>query len=285
MGRRAIQGAPAALVKSLMGVIWPRRCFLCGDSEVLLEGAVSGVDACALHAPPLGLWDVEQGGAPGAGDVARCGSCLGPLPPGMAQGVARAARCQSCRQHPPAFATTLAAFDYGQSGIAEWILRFKHGGRRDLALPIARMMLVALEAPGLGGASVLRPVLRPVAGDFFIPVPLHPARLFERGYDQAALLADGLARELQGHALPLLCRTRATHVQGEVGAPPRRQNVRGAFGLRCKLPAPRSGRGEAVPRWWLVDDVMTSGATASACASVLRSGGAPPVHVLAIARA
>ncbi|QDV06882.1 DNA utilization protein GntX [Planctomycetes bacterium Poly30] len=261
----------ASFALSAADVIWPRRCTLCGDPELFDgDGDRAGVDACAAHALTGSLW------APGAERMTggRCPRCMGPLPPGVFGTVP----CKDCRRSTPAFVGTLAPFEYSSSGIADWILRFKHGGRRDLARPLARLLLGALEErpsnEGLPG---------PAAGDLFVPVPLHPVRLAERGYDQASLLAGEVASLCGGQRLLLLKRTRVTHVQGALAAPPRRVNVHGAFAVRCRLPA--AAHGEAAGRIWLVDDVMTSGATASACAAALRSAGLPEVRVLAIARA
>ena len=114
-------------------------------------------------------------------------------------------------------------------------------------------------------------------------LPLHPRRRFERGYDQAELLARHAAEAAGARFLPCLRRVRATPVQGGPGSVSRSANVRGAFAprLRCsRREAPLEGR--AV---WLVDDVVTSGASASEAAAVLRTLGAASVGVLILARA
>ena len=115
-----------------------------------------------------------------------------------------------------------------------------------------------------------------------VPVPLHPARLAERGYNQAALLAGGAAAEL---GCPLharaLARTRHTPQQARLSRSERLDNVIGAFRVRSVSEA-AALRGRAVV---LVDDVATTGATLSACAAALRAGGAASVTALVIARA
>lgn len=115
--------------------------------------------------------------------------------------------------------------------------------------------------------------------DLLIPVPLHAARRMERGFDQALRLAASLGDLGMGRVFRALHRTRATVEQGAPGAGGRRSNVRGAFrgqrGLRLDPERPV----------YLVDDVLTTGATVNACAEALRSMGAQEIHVLAIARA
>ena len=112
-----------------------------------------------------------------------------------------------------------------------------------------------------------------------VPVPLHPARRLERGHDQASLLATELELLGVGRFAPLLRRTRHTPAQGAPDAPSRAANVRGAFAVR----RPRGlAQGISV---WLVDDVLTTGATVAASALALRRAGAHEVGVLAVARA
>jgi ComF family protein len=116
-----------------------------------------------------------------------------------------------------------------------------------------------------------------VAGDVVVPVPLHPARLAERGYNQAALLGAAAAAEL---GVPLLARglarTRDTPQQARLDRAARRANVAGAFRARARL------RGKRVV---LVDDVATTGSTLAACTRALLDAGAASVTALVVARA
>jgi ComF family protein len=112
--------------------------------------------------------------------------------------------------------------------------------------------------------------------DLVVPVPLHVARLRERGYNQAVLLARALARTAGLHVMPSgLVRRRPTPAQADLDAVARRANVRGAFVAPARL------AGAAVV---LVDDVLTTGATADACARALRAAGARRVSVLTVGR-
>jgi len=115
--------------------------------------------------------------------------------------------------------------------------------------------------------------------DAIVPVPLHPLRRRERGFDQAELLAAALAEATRIAVRPgLLLRTRYTDPQIGLRPHERRENVKGAFELRHPLP----GSGVRV---LLVDDVYTTGATLEECAGTLRKGGAGAVYALTVTRA
>ncbi len=174
--------------------------------------------------------------------------------------------CEACITAPPAFAQARAALRYDE-GAKALILPFKHRDRTELAAPLARHMARA-------GAELLR------AADLLVPVPLHRWRLFRRRHNQAALLAARLAKLCgKPHAPMLLRRLRATAPLGELGARAREEALEGAFGLAPGATARL--RGQHV---LLIDDVLTSGATADACARMLLGGGAADVTLLAAAR-
>lgn len=175
-------------------------------------------------------------------------------------------RCPACLARLPRFAQARAALRY-DDGAKRLILPFKHADRTELAGPLAARMAQA-------GAALL------ARADLIAPVPLHWRRLLARRYNQAALLARRLARTAGKPCLPdLLRRARATPPLGDRGAVERAALLDGAFALRRGLGARVAGR-----RVLLVDDVMTSGATADACAAVLLAAGATGVDVLAAAR-
>jgi ComF family protein len=174
--------------------------------------------------------------------------------------------CPGCRAHPAPWEQARAALRY-DGHAKRLLLPFKHADRPELAQALAPMMARA-------GAALLR------RAELIVPVPLHRRRLFSRRYNQAALLVHALARLSRVPAVPdLLRRTRATVSLGELGATARAEAVAGAFAVRPHRAARLAGR-----RVLLVDDVMTSGATASACTEVLLAAGAAAVDVLVAAR-
>jgi ComF family protein len=146
----------------------------------------------------------------------------------------------------------------------------KYGGRPVLAAPLGQ--LLAEE-----GAEAVPVALRDWA-DGVLPVPLHPARRAERGFNQAELLAAPCAARWGVRMLPrALVRARPTLPQADLDAAARRANVRDAF--RVSRPGEVRGR-----RVLLVDDVLTTGATVGAAAGALLAAGAAAVGVLTLAR-
>jgi len=159
-----------------------------------------------------------------------------------------------------------AAFVYG-GAVADAIVRMKYSSRPDLARPLGDLLwrAVARRAESLGDAVV-------------VPVPLHPSRLAERGYNQSALLARRVARHLGASFAPLaLARARDTPKQANLDREGRLANVAGAFRVR----QPHRVNGRAV---LLVDDVCTTGATLEACSGALRAAGAGAVTCAVLAR-
>jgi ComF family protein len=174
--------------------------------------------------------------------------------------------CPTCRGAPPAFSRARAAFRY-DAYARRMILPFKHADRTEHARVLAAHMARV-------GAALLR------EADLLVPVPLHSRRLFRRRYNQAALLARWLAMSSCVALLPDgLMRQRGTSPLGGKSAIERHATLDGAFAIRPTRAARIAGS-----RVLLIDDVMTSGATANACATVLRSAGAVDVTVLVAAR-
>ena len=142
--------------------------------------------------------------------------------------------------------------------------RFKYQGWRRLAGPLAELIAERLAVEGVAASCV-------------VPVPLHPSRLEQRGFNQAALLARELRRQLAlGSPRGDLHRTRATPPQVGHDRRWRLENVRGAFEWRG-----HTLNGESI---LVVDDVATTGATLDACASALRAAGSGPVTGISVAR-
>ena len=150
--------------------------------------------------------------------------------------------------------------------LATAIRRFKYSDRPDLARPLGQLLRRAARDAGLRAELV-------------VPVPLHPRRLADRGYNQAALLAAHVAAEL---GAPLaargLARLRDTAQQAHLARGDRLANTEGAFRAR----SPTRVRGRVVV---LVDDVATTGATLAACRAALLLAGAASVTCLVVARA
>ncbi|MFQ5829020.1 MAG: ComF family protein [Candidatus Methylomirabilia bacterium] len=155
---------------------------------------------------------------------------------------------------------------YGDT-VREALHALKFGRKTALARPLGDLLAQAGQA-----------LLPPVSVDGLVPVPLHPTREAERGFNQSLLLARRVARQWR---LPVIAsalkRVVATRPQTEFSIRERRANVRGAFGLRG--PAAVAGR-----HLLLIDDVFTTGATATECCRVLLDGGASAVGVLTVAR-
>lgn len=228
-----------------LDVVLPRSCIPCGTP--LPPGAPSALCA-TCRAAMVGF---PHPCCP------RCGDPIG------AGGVP----CPACQARPPAFASARALGPYVPGPpanlLAVAIQHLKYRDARALAGPLGALMAAHYPFP---------------ADALVAPVPLHRRRLRARGYNQALLLARTLARR-RGLALAprLLERTRPTAEQAALAAADRMRNVRGAFRLRAASRAD----GRVIV---LVDDVLTTGATADACARTLRTGGAAAVHVYTLGR-
>jgi ComF family protein len=170
--------------------------------------------------------------------------------------------CGRCQHEPPAFAAVVAPLRYDfPVDAAIKALKFH---RRLHYLP-AFAALLAVGVPDLPGDI-----------DAMLPVPLHWRRQLARGFNQATELCRALRPVLSVPVLDAVVRVRSTPYQSGLDASARQSNLRGAFGLRG-----RPGAAHVL----IVDDVVTTGATAGQLAAVLRAGGVGRVSVLAIARA
>jgi ComF family protein len=194
---------------------------------------------------------------------ALCGGCLAGLRP--------AGRPEDCFLAPDpgvvvgdALEVGLAAFAY-QGSLRRALGRLKYAGVADVATPLADAAL-----------PTLRRLVTLVGPAPLVPVPVHPERRRERGYNQAALLARGLGRAVHLPVADLLTRERATARQHHLDRAGRLRNLRGAFTMADGSRAP--------PTVILVDDILTTSATLETCAAVLRGAGARRVAGIAIAR-
>ncbi|MEO6030695.1 MAG: ComF family protein [Burkholderiaceae bacterium] len=192
--------------------------------------------------------------------IARCERCALAVPGGVRL-------CGACLTDPPPFERSVAALDYAPPW-SELIARFKFQAALDLAPVLAQRLADAVRLAAGSNAELI------------LPVPLSPERLRERGYNQAWELARRVARELRVPAdAHLLLRVRDTPHQLAFAPAQRAGNVRAAFAVEPLRRAELAGRRVA-----LVDDVMTSGATAAEIAHVLLQAGAAQVQVWVVAR-
>lgn len=229
----------------LLDLLLPPACLLCGAEA-------SGLTAGRLC--PSCLGGIEPLVSP------RCPRCALPYP--TENGTDHL--CEGCLREDPPFSGVAAAGVY-DGPLRRAVHRLKYGGEIALDRPLAELLDEAVDRQ--------LPGFRP---DLIVPVPLHRQRLRERGYNQSLLLARRLGK-LRGVPAPcrLLARTRPTPPQQGLTAAARRANLRGAFALR----------GKVAGRVLLVDDVLTTGATARECGRILKEGGASHVAVAVLGRA
>jgi ComF family protein len=229
----------------LLDAILPPRCLKCG--EIVADSG----SLCGRCWPELRFL-----GPP-------CCACCGlPFEFEMGEG----SLCAACIAERPRYDRARAALTYDDAS-RDLILRFKHADRIDGAATFAGWMARV-------GAALID------SADVIAPVPLHRWRLVRRRYNQAAILANAIGRMRGKLVVPdLLVRRRATPSQGHLGRSQRRRNVAGAFTVH-------PGRAQVAQgaRILLIDDVLTTGATAEACARTLRNAGASSVDLLVLAR-
>lgn len=167
--------------------------------------------------------------------------------------------CAHCQAEPPSFDGASCLWLYGGAS-ADLLHRYKYEHRPHYAKPLGRL-LAELPLP---------------EADVVTHVPLHSSRRRQRTYDQALYLAQALAHQRGVSCEPLLKRVRATGRQVGRSRDDRRRNMDGAFAVTGEV------RRRSV---WLVDDVVTTGATAEACAQALVDAGVQRVHLVCVARA
>lgn len=185
----------------------------------------------------------------------------------MAHDLGKGALCARAIAEPPIFDRARSAVVY--EGVArKLVLGLKFAHQRETAGFMGRLMAQA-------GRALI------TSNTLIVPVPLHRLRLVQRRFNQSAELSRAVAREIQCEWEPLaLQRSRHTRQQVGLSASARRKNVEGAFRLRKGYENAVHGRSVL-----LVDDVMTTGSTVSACTRVLKRAGAKDVNVLCFALA
>lgn len=223
---------------SISRSLWPARCLLCGAP------APGRIELCTACRASL------------ARNAHACRRCALPL------SAAADDLCGACRRRPPGCDRVLAPFQY-QRPLSSLILALKYGGQLVAGRVLGQLLAEALPAPFEPPQAVL-------------PVPLHPARLRSRGFNQAAELAVAVAQHWRLTVVhDALQRVEDTPAQAGLKRAARLRNLGRAF--RWTGPA-------GLQRVALVDDVVTTGATVEALARVLKGAGVRRVEVWAVAR-
>ncbi len=253
---------------------FPLRCWQCDSLYAPLEKDLGAVEAAA---PSSFGWLMNAFVCP------HCASGYAPVRPPLCHACGQPYRtdqgidhlCADCLSNPMTYTTARAAGLYAPP-LKTLIHQFKYQGRCELARPLGRLLWDALMR-----------FYDPQQIDLIVPVPLHWFRLFRRGFNQAALLVRDWRQFAADAGMPwkprvithhLMNRRRRTPAQTGLGKRQRRANLKDAF----VVPQTDSVNGKRV---LLVDDVLTTGATAVECTKALKSAGADTVQVLTLARA
>ena len=235
-----------AALTPILDFVFPPRCPLCGV-PVAQHGGLC-LDCWGKLAVPSGTC---------------CTLCQRPL--GEGHDPSAELVCAPCMADPPRHSGIAAATLYNDTSRA-LVLALKHGRRIGLAPMMARM--IAPRLPALDGEWLI------------VPVPLHRWRILRRGYNQSALLAEGIARATgQRLVVDGLVRSKATPPLGGLNRKARARTLAGAI-----APNPRRLGRLNKANVLLVDDVMTSGATTNACIVALRKAGVAQVRIACFAR-
>jgi ComF family protein len=238
--------APSRIVEAAASLFYPATCVVCAAN---VERSEYLCGECRERAPRI--------------VPPFCAKCSEPF----AGAITQTFSCANCEHRILHFDCAVAA--YRSRGLVRQVLhQFKYGKQRHLRYPIAQWLGESLDDPRLRGRHF----------DLVVPVPLHPTRERERGFNQAALLAERLAALAAIPLRPALERIRYTTTQTAYDRAERMENLHGAFRLR---------KNEDVRELHvlLIDDVLTTGSTLSECARILRAAGAVSVHAATAARA
>jgi len=262
---RALPDALRSSLDDVGSVLFPAICRVCGNSLLRLSRAPICDDCWSRLAAQTG---------------AICARCSEDLhvsaftPVGGSKLPVEELLCQPCRLAPPPFERAVAFGGY--TGTLRALI---HALKYDGMLPVADRLGVLL------AETILQLEGDSSAPMLVVPVPLHPAKQRQRGFNHAELLARAAVKVLRARrpewkltlAPGLLERRRATQSQAGLSPHQRRANLRGVF----FAPSPEQLAGQDV---LLIDDIYTTGATARACSQVLRRAGAASVRVATVAR-
>lgn len=231
---------------ALSSLFYPATCVVClGDVERPEYLCESCRDRAPRIVPPF------------------CAKCSEPFFGAITQTFS----CANCEHRILHFDSAIAS--YRSRGLVRKLVHaFKYGRQRHLRHPLAEWL----------GETMSDPRPRGRRFDMIVPVPLHPARERERGFNQAVLLAELFARQTAVPLRPALERIRYTRTQTAYDRAERMENLRDAFRLRKNMNVREL-------HVLLIDDVLTTGSTLSECARVLKKAGAVSVYAATAARA
>ena len=234
------------LLQSVVSLLYPPGCTICGKS---IRAGEYLCDQCETKTVRI---------------VAPfCQKCSEPFEGSITNTFA----CANCAHRTIYFDAAVAAYR-GRGIVRQIIHEFKYGRQIHLRHLVARWLNSALDDERLRQSHF----------DVIVPVPLHPARQRERGFNQASLLSELLSAQTSIPVKPLLERTRYTTTQTALDRSERMENLHNAFRLRKNADV----RGLRV---LLVDDVLTTGSTLNECARILKRASAISVHAATAARA
>jgi ComF family protein len=234
------------LFEAAVSLLYPATCSICRKHVRASDYLCNGCEAEIVRiVPPF------------------CETCSEPFE----GSINTAFSCANCAHRTIYFDAAVAAYR-GRGIVRDVIHEFKYNRQIHLRHLVARWLRAALDDERL----------RNYQFDVVVPVPLHPARRRERGFNQASLLAELLSAQTSIPCRPLLKRIRYTTTQTALDRSERMENLRNAFRLRKNADV----RGLQV---LLIDDVLTTGSTLNECARVLKRAGATSVHAATAARA
>lgn len=235
---------------AFFSLLFPSPCRVCQGPLIAHRSLICGScwDGIRMVEPPV------------------CSQCGIPFPSMDSQNFPDPFLCGACRQGEPHFHQARSV-GYYEGTLREAIHLFKFGKRQEMGRHLGRLMV-----------DRFPPEWDPSALDFLMPVPLHPRRLRERGFNQSLILARIMSRSLGIGLEPRqLVRSRHTFPQSGLPLGKKFENLKGAFSVR----RPEKMEGKNV---LLVDDVLTSGATVQEAGKALLKAGAGRVFVLTLAR-
>ncbi len=237
---------PGEILEAARGLLYPPHCAVCARPLRARSGVLCW--ACRRECPLL--------------TGPRCEVCSQPY----GGAVTSTFRCMNCGDRELAFQFATAAYR-SRGPVRELIHQFKYQRRLHLRHQLARMLCRSFRDPRLARLGL----------DGLVPVPLHPVKLREREFNQSEVLAALAGPRLRVPVMDVLRRTRYTRTQTSFHREERFDNLAGAFALR-------PGAAVAGLHLAVVDDVLTTGSTADACARALCGAGAAVVVVITVAR-